>query len=117
MAETKVYVTLTVSDGGVAIAVNPWTVHVPPGDTVKWEAVGSDITSLSITFHPAPPSGWLARYFDFRRLTAPRFPRLKRSMFPTPQKPRKKYRIDIKFKDPNGGTRKASVDPDMVMDT
>lgn len=129
MAVKDVYVSVIVNDYGITISVNPWSVYVPVGDTVAWIPVSDNITEMKIRSCPGKPP-WLHLALGKKVLTG--HPKVKarfsakskigkqllaRKGTKNEKKVVKPYEIDLKFTDPLGNTRSASIDPDMVMDT
>ena len=104
----------------IEIRVEPWEVHLAPGDSVQWVAATSNILDLQPVFtkqkrHKVP--AWLRKYFG-ELVIKKSIPTLSRNEFIGRVSVRKHYGLDLVIADPNGGAdRTASIDPDMVMDT
>jgi len=103
----------------VEIRVEPWEVHVAPGDTVAW-ILSANITDIQINLAKNRRRGlpaWAGKYLSEWSLKSSK-PTATRSAFKGRDPVRKHYGISLAFEDPNGGPdRTATIDPDMVMDT
>ncbi len=117
----EVTVSAKVSGGNLVITVDPWSLDVPSGTTATVKG-GPGVTIKRIWFYAATPLAarkWMRKHLRSWKMKGPK-PRIALKHVPEGKKrtkKTKKYGIEFTFELADGSTRKAMVDPDMVMDT